>query len=204
MKSNICEIKKDGTGLSDILDEVEKVSKYNGLDKKQSLRLRLLSEELNGMLSELVKSFEGIFWVENQGMQYELHVTLKADKMSAKVRDELISVSKSRKNAAAIGIMGKIRAAAEEMFLYSENDIGVVFPFDGFITGDLGLNFDYSYMWTLDQYREEIQNGQKKEEWDELERSIVAKLADDVIVGIRGRNIDIIIKKTFENKEENK
>ena len=35
------------------------------------------------------------------------------------------------------------------------------------------------------------------EEWDQLEKSIVAKLADDVIVGVRGKKVEIIIKKKF-------
>ena len=37
----------------------------------------------------------------------------------------------------------------------------------------------------------------RKEYWDELEKSIVANLADDVIVGINGRVVDIVIKKRF-------
>ena len=31
----------------------------------------------------------------------------------------------------------------------------------------------------------------------ELERSIVAKLADDIIVVVRGKNVEIIVKKSF-------
>ena len=65
MKSNICIIKKGGLGLENILNEVEKVAVYNGLEKKEALRLRLLAEELVGMLPELVRNFDGCFWLEN-------------------------------------------------------------------------------------------------------------------------------------------
>ena len=34
-------------------------------------------------------------------------------------------------------------------------------------------------------------------DWDQLEKSIVAKLADDVIVGVRGKKVEIIIIKEF-------
>ena len=34
-----------------------------------------------------------------------------------------------------------------------------------------------------------------QEEWDELEKSVVAKVADDVKVSMRGRNVEMIIVK---------
>ena len=37
----------------------------------------------------------------------------------------------------------------------------------------------------------------KEDEYAELERSIVAKLADDIIVGVRGKNVEIVVKKSF-------
>ena len=36
-----------------------------------------------------------------------------------------------------------------------------------------------------------------EDEWDQLEKSIVTRLADDVIVGVRGKKAEIIIKKKF-------
>ena len=36
-----------------------------------------------------------------------------------------------------------------------------------------------------------------KEAWDELEKSVIAKIADDVIVGLKGKRVDIIVKKSF-------
>jgi hypothetical protein len=35
------------------------------------------------------------------------------------------------------------------------------------------------------------------ENWDELERSVVANLADDVRIGIKGRDVEITIIKRF-------
>ena len=101
MKSNICELNKDLTCLEAVLAEVEKVTGYNGLEGKNALRLRLLAEELCGMLPGLVENFSGEFWAGNEGNSYELHVSLKSEDMSLDLRDELISVSKSGKNAAA-------------------------------------------------------------------------------------------------------
>ena len=91
MKSNICKLNEDLTCLGTVLAEVEKVTKYNGLEDKKALRLRLLAEELCGMLPGLIENFSGKFWAENDGEAYELHVELKADDMNMDLRDELIS-----------------------------------------------------------------------------------------------------------------
>lgn len=197
MRSNTCTIKQGGIGLDLILKEVDKVTEYNELPKKERLRLRLLAEELTGMLSELVKNFDGVFWLKNEGSTYELHAELSVEGMSKEKKESLIAVSASKKNAAASGFMGKIRAIAENMLLYSEEP-GLSFTsYESMY--DYNVDLHYTYAWTLDRYasRCETEGRKNQEEWDQLERSIVAKLADDVIVGVRGKNVDIIIKKIF-------
>ena len=208
MKSNICKLNKDLTCLEAVLAEVEKVTTYNALGDKKALRLRLLAEELCGMLPGLVENFSGEFWAENEGDNYELHVELKADDMSIDLRDELISVSKSGKNAAAKGFMGKIRAVAETMLLAAfDSDLAPI-PVDGefydyhgynmgfgYIDPTIAIETGYIYSWSLFNYKTAVE--EKKDEYAELERSIVAKLADDIIVGVRGKNVEIVVKKSF-------
>jgi hypothetical protein len=53
----------------------------------------------------------------------------------------------------------------------------------------------YMYSWSLCNYKTAVEG--KENEHAELERSIVAKLADDIIVGVRGKNVEIIVKKSF-------
>ena len=57
-------------------------------------------------------------------------------------------------------------------------------------------SIDFSQIWSLQEYRNGVQQG-NGEKWDEYERSILVKLADDVIVGVKGKNVSIIIKKKF-------
>ena len=137
-----------------------------------------------------------MFWLENDGNKYELHVELSVDSLSKEEKKSLIAVSSNNKNAAAVGFMGKIREIAENMLLFSEDPDRLLMSFQ--YLGEYNMNDYYSYSWTLDQYIVQNENSPKKgEEWDELEKSIVAKLADDVIVGVRGKKVDIIIKKEF-------
>ena len=208
MKSNICKLNRDLTCLEEVLNEVEKVTNYNGLEDKKSLRLRLLAEELCGMLPELIENFSGEFWAENDGDNYELCVKLKVEDMNIDLRDELISVSKSGKNAAAKGVMGKIRAVAETMLLVASDPTlsvpcGDFYDYHGYNMGfgyidpSIAYETGYAYSWSLYNYKMVVEE-KEKDAYDELERSIVAKLADDIIVGVRGTNVEIVVKKSFD------
>ena len=209
MKSNICKLNEDLTCLETVLSEVEKVTAYNSLEDKKALRLRLLAEELCGMLPGLISNFSGKFWAENEGDNYELHVELKAEDMSLDLREELISVSKSGKNEAAKGVMGKIRAVAETMLLVASDptlqiplSTGEFYDCYGYNMGFGYMNptgsdkTGYAYSWSLFNYKTVVEE-KEDDAYLELERSIVAKLADDIIVGVRGKNVEIIVKKSF-------
>ena len=55
------------------------------------------------------------------------------------------------------------------------------------------------YGWSLSAYREAVEEHREAEpeKWDELEKSITAKLADDVKIFIRGNTVEMVIEKTF-------
>lgn len=208
MKSNVCELNKEVGSLSNILIEVEHFTKVNRLRDKEALRIRLLAEELKGMLPGLVENFHGEFWIENEGHVYELHVEFKVEDMSFAQRDNLIAISKSGKNKAAKGIMGKIRAIAEEMMLvitdpdatfnvpnsYNTSNLDMAYMY---IDPSLTIDTGYMYAWSLYNYKNNVQKEKVKEKFEELEHSIVANLADDILVGVKGKNVEIVIKKTI-------
>ena len=53
-------------------------------------------------------------------------------------------------------------------------------------------------LWTLSQYRDQVQEAENAADaWDELEKSVVAKLADEVGIGIRGKCVEMTIHKKF-------
>ena len=199
MKSNVCTIKRGDLGLENVLTEVEKVTTYNGLCKKDALRLRILAEELVGMIPELIKNFEGCFWAQNDENKYELHVELSVGSLSKEKKEQLIAVSASKKNAAAAGFMGKIRDIAENMLLFSDEPNRGYLLESEYMSGYDIADVHYTYAWSLENYIVQQHKAEKnpESEWDQLERSIVAKLADDVIVGVRGKKVEIIIKKEF-------
>ena len=198
MKSNVYKLEKNENDYSNIPNEAQKTAEYNGLDKKSAMRVRLLSEELICMLPELLNYGTGSFWIESEDKNYELHLKVEArDHFDVDI-DKLLSVSKSGKNAAAKGIINKICIAVDYML----SDRAKLAESDPYSFYTMGMSeHSGAASWSLLDYRNNLQNSEsfesKEDNWDELEKSIIANIADDVIVGVIGRKIDIIIKKKF-------
>ena len=214
MKSTIININNDTDNLNVIFDETQKISAYVNLDQKQALRLRLLSEELVGMLKELSGNFEGEFWVEAEDLNIDLIVRIYViDAMDNKTKKSFIDVSSQKKNAAAKGIMGKIRDVVENMMypedaaltsncitselgvdamLYSENQNDETENTDAENIVD---NIMLDNSWSLNNYKHKQR--ENKGTWDEIEKSIIANIADDVKVSVKGKDVMIIVSKNF-------
>ena len=196
MRSNVCKIEKGVRDLGLILRESEKVAEYNGLNHKQTLQLRLLCEDIDGMLPKIVDDFEGDFWIDFEDGVCKVNVAIRFAKFTASKKKELLGLAKNKKNASVKGIVAKIGAAIEEFFLDEENinAISLLSEFDGITVGS---RMEHSYYWSLNQYRSTVKKAEKAEAWDELEKSVIASLADDVIVGVKGLNAEITIIKKF-------
>lgn len=198
MISNVCKIEKGTKDLAAILRESEKVAVYNELDAKQTMQLRLLSEELDGMLPELVGDFDGKFWIEFEQGLCKVKASITIEELSLESKEQLIGVAKNKKNAAATGIVGRIRSAVENIFI--DPDLAESLSMSsGALTIIPGYypEMDYSHFWSLNQYKNSVSKAEEKSAWDELEKSVIASVADDIIVGIKGKQADIIIVKKF-------
>ena len=214
MKSTVININNEIDNVAEILNETQRISAYVGLDKKQALRLRLLAEELVGMLKGLSGNFEGQLWAEANERNIELIASIFViDEMDKKTKKSFISVSSEKKNAAAKGIMGKIRDLVENV-MYPENASNLMSQYclDGMLL-EYELDLDgkadeentsvdnlvdklmLGNSWSLNQYKTKQRD--KDESWDEIEKSIIANVADDVIVSVKGKKVEIKITKSF-------
>lgn len=198
MKSNICKIDNGTKDLAAILKESEKVAEYNELTHKQSMQLRLICEEIDGMLPNIIDDFNGELWIEYEEGVCKVNISLRFDEFSTEKKKELVNIARNKKNAAAIGIVGRIRSALENMFLDEDNFRGLDASAESFyVSTEYYSQMDYSRFWSLDQYRSSVKKDKQSEAWDELEKSVLASVADDVIVGVKGTQADIIIVKKF-------
>ena len=198
MKSNICRIENGTKDLAAILKESEKVAVYNELSPKQANQLRLLCEELDGMLPNIIEEFSGDFWIEYEQGLCKLNASIELMALTADKKEELISIAKNKTNAASEGLADKIRSAIENFFLVEEmpQSFAIANGAYHYSFGSVSA-IDYSYFWSLNQYKYSVNQDEQAAEWDELEKSLIASIADDVIVGVKGNRADIVIVKNF-------
>ncbi|MBQ5991772.1 MAG: hypothetical protein IJL62_04405 [Clostridia bacterium] len=204
MKTDIITITPAGEGITDALAETEKAAAFRGLDRKQTLRLRLLAEEMTGMLRTIVGEKPLKYWVESNGNAFSLHLSANAQ-ADYEMREVLLKTSTSGKNAAAKGFMGRIRDIF--MRLSETSDVNALsaeygYSYVGVVGYDASTDMSPNamlYGWSLSAYREAVEanRNEEPEKWDELEKSITAKLADEVRIFIRLNTVEMVIEKTF-------
>ena len=189
MKTDVVIVSNEGDGKENALLQAEKAAAYRELTKKQALHLRLLTEEMLGMMESIASLTEGKFWIEDEDVTGELWLHMKTDSfVDFDRREKLLSVSTSGKNEAARGFMGKIRTFFDPV-------CGLPLFFDASPdTADITTAF------SLTSYRQLVkaemnENDAAAEAWDELETSVVTHLADDVKVSIQGPGVELFILK---------
>lgn len=191
MKGDIIIVSSNGSNMDRVLKETEKVAAYKELSKKSALHLRLLTEEMLGMMRSITGTTEGCFWIEDEDNDFRLHLQVESQ-TDFEQREKLLTASKSGKNEAAKGFMGKIRSFFE--------------PVEGvplFIDPALDPTGAY-LMWSMRTYQEQLakEMAQKREgaseAWDELEKSVVSHVADDIKVSISGRLVEMVICKKID------
>lgn len=185
MRSDVIAVSSAEDRTELVLNQAERVAAYQELSPKGELHLRLLTEELMSMVRAIAGEMEGRFWIENEGEQYEIHLCARMP-MDYEKRERLLSASTSGKNEAHRGFMGKLRAFFE--------------PVDDYpLYLDPGPDHDMT--WTLHTYQMQVrqmiqqERADAAEAWDELEKSVVAHVADDVKVSIRGSEVEMTIFK---------
>lgn len=176
MKSDVISIDNMGNGFDEVMKQVEKVSVWNNLDHKKQIHLQLLAEEMLSLARSITGEMKASFWIENEGNNYELHMTTKTV-MDAEKRYLLIESSSTHKNEASKTILGILREVVELMMTPTALPANHV-PFD--LASDISSGI----------YKE-------RELWDGYERSILLRVADNVKVGIRGDLVEITVIKSF-------
>ena len=199
MKSNVCKIEKGSRDLAAIFEESERVAKYNNLSHKHSLQLRLICEEIDGMLPHIVDNFLGELWIDYEDGVCKVNVAIEIPHIDSEKKDALIAISSDGKNASAVGIVGKIRNFIENYLLNEAAYMNSFVSSPGMFRMPAEYNefAGYSYTWSLGEYRDTVKREEHAEAWDELEKSVIASVADDVTVGVKGSRTEIVIVKKF-------
>ena len=164
-----------------------------GIAGKDFVHMNLLAEETLGMANQLLKDFDGEIWMETTAEGYE--IILEAD-----VRENREGAVPAQDEPA--GFMAKIAELLNCSFMFEnaaempENLAGMLPDYMSYGLRDSAESPAWAGTWSLSAYRSRLQHQPGSGiSLDELEKSIVGSLADEVTVGIRGRRIRMVISK---------
>lgn len=197
MKSDVIHVTSDGAGIAEALRQTEAVAAFKALNKKDSIHLVLLAEEMMGMMQALTGEHEADFWIEDEDNTFRLHL-LAETKMNTEMRNNLLSASTSGENIAAKGVMGKVKDLFNRILEPTEGDMPEVYS-AGWVNsastmGAAAYAKNTANIWSLNKYKASAQK-EAKENWDELEKSIVANIADEIEIGISDDTVEMIVFK---------
>ena len=168
MKSDIIQIDNTENGFLEAKEQTAKSAAFRGLDRKSSILLQLMTEEMLSMISIVTGELTASFWVERVGLQYELHLTVQTE-MDRKKKRQLKASSSARKNTGSF--QEKLRSAFERALASDTDDICFEMP----------------------ESADRLASG----EWDGYERSVLVRLADNLRIAIHGREVRMTVRKDF-------
>ena len=196
MKTDVISVSSRGSRMESALLQADKVAAYKGLSAKDALHLRLLAEEALGLMRSITGETDGLFWIEDRDDEYELHLQVQAA-LSEDRRARLLSVSSSGKNESAKGLMGRLRAFFDWDSDEDPAACSSLFLPDMLESSSPMLDWE----WSMKRY-ESILSSRivqdapgAQEAWDELEKSVVKNVADDVRIYIRSGTVELVILK---------
>lgn len=197
MKTDVVVVSTNGAGMEEALNQAEKIGEYKNLSSKSTLHLRLLAEELMGLMRSITGEKSGQFWIEDDDGTYMLHLLVDT-RMNTVKREKLLNTSTSGKNAYAKGIMGRLR----DFFDRNADQDVVAFTNPIMMSGvyDNAQDILHDVEWSMVKYREDIystkdENAEHAAAWDELEKSVITHVADEIKVFIHNQQAEMVVYK---------
>ena len=188
MKSDIYTEKH---GMEIILSKMDAIGALCGLPPSDTGKLRLLTEEMLALTVRLFENLKYEFCAENKDKRFTLRLTAETA-VNQSQKEKMLSLSKSGKNKAEQGVFGAISGVFESLLMNSSGVEQIFIPqYDG---------MEFTPYFALSVYRESILSAVRAEPnelWDGLEKSIIATLAKDVIIGVKSNKVEMIVFAEF-------
>jgi hypothetical protein len=202
MKSDVIVINGSESGTEAALELTEKF--YEGSSPKTIMRMSLLAEETMNLVRAITQDadMEAEFSLEKEADVYRIQLNTNTI-MYADKRKALMEISSKKENAAAKGVLGKIREVFELALLPKdersarESRIGMMGLTDPTAIQTMSATWKMSnYISSVNESATDAEFAQEAK--NELEKSILANLAKDVIIGIVGDDVKLTIEYTPE------
>ena len=184
---------------NDANDIMKEFAEKNGITGKDCYHLGLLTEEALGMANQILNVYNGELWVESTASGYEII-------LEAAVHEK--DGGKAVLTASPEGFMAKIAEMLNCSYIFEsiaempENLAGMLPDYMSYGIREEKETQAWAGRWSLSAYRDNLrkrleENPKAEPALDELEKSIVAHLADEVTIGIHGHRIRLVISKNI-------
>lgn len=198
MKSNEIALSNSLSCAVEALQEVDRASARAGLSREQTNILRLLTEEMIAMTTDILQSCNGTLWMEWEGLACELHLTAVAP-IEPEAKAALIEASKAKVNTPVKGLKNRISAMLAGMLSSLDNPELFSQMSAGFVGGaSMGMpSLRMGQTWSLSAYQQRQEREAKDAALEGVEKSILTGLSDDVVVSVKSNWVELVVRKTF-------
>ena len=199
MKSQEIRLTNNLSCAVEALQMVETASAEAGLDREKTNVLRLLTEEMISMTTDILKTCQGKLWLEYEHGDCALHLNAMAP-MEGEAKAAFVAASKEKINAPIKGLKNKISALFAGLLIYQEFPDYYQAVSGSFLSGaSSGMSpfRSSSPVWSLSEYEKGRLPEEKFAELEGVEKSILLGFADDVVVSVKNNWVDLTVKKHF-------
>lgn len=177
---------------STMAEAIAQIDALESLSIKDQGCLRLLTEEMFSMVVNVLDVDRLNFKIRKENNTFTLSVDTET-RIGDEEKQQFLSLSSKGENAASKGIKGLL-ASIIEVCTYAD-DPDAYMPVSTYPMHV--MDQDYSCMWSLSQYMEYTPKEKVVNEWDGIEKSIIANFADDVVIGVRSGRLEMTVTKTL-------
>ena len=188
---------------SDVNEILREFADKNGIIGRYYNHLCLLAEETLGMVSQMLDVYDGELWLESTAGGYE--IILEADVRESNNRQDMPLSSPE-------GFMAKIAVMMNCSFMFESTEempedlAGMLPDYMSYGMRESNQSPAWAGRWSLSAYRYQLMKYREEKTaavlaLEELEKSIVAQLADEVTIGIHGHRIRLVISKRTHKDE---
>lgn len=163
--------------IARVITATEKFGARLKLSPKNIMQLQLISEELIGIVRNILEDAKATFWIEGSGLLCRIHLHMPTSVESAEYQ-KLIALSTSGRNAAVQNLSGKIWQMTMNGILQKK---------------DNEEKKGRSFTWSLREF-------ESTGDTSLLGESILSSMANDVQVKVTKKSVELIVVKKMDTK----
>ena len=179
----MAELKMGKVEMKQVLEKVDTTIDQYDLTDQEEIKLRLLAEETVSMAKQLFGERDAVVIIRKEPHAFAVCYRTKT-RLTAEEKADLLDFSTKKENSKTKTFSGKIAFITDYLF-NAPVDMNL-----GIGIYNAGPMASYDITWSMSNMNKAV----KQEEWDQYEKAIILKYADDIIVGVLGNDVELVVK----------